>query len=333
MLELRDVVLKPGAAPIRQRFPAGRISVALGRNRSGKTWLARVIAGLERPASGKLLLDGEDLAGVAPGKRSISLVVQSFVNYPGWTVFQNLASPLVAARAGEALIRSRVADIAGKLGLQELLERYPDSLSGGQLQRLAIGRALAKGAQVLVMDEPLVNLDYKLREALQLELRALLGELDLCVIYTSSDPRDAFALADELVLMADHTVLQSGPPLDVYNAPATPAAADLMSDPRANRLPGEEVALIRPEHLYLQRRARDDLAFPVEVLGSETDGSETFLHCRPEGLADGHWLARLEGLKVLPAGSRVELFAPAASVLRFPGEGAGAAATGARHVV
>jgi glycerol transport system ATP-binding protein len=323
MLELRELVLKPGAGPINHRFPGGRITVVLGRNHSGKTAFCRMLAGLAEPVSGGLYLDGEPLLGIGPGQRPVSLVYQAFVNYPNWNVFENIASPLIAAGADTGVVEARVPDIAARLGLADLLERYPAELSGGQQQRLAIGRALAKNARVLVMDEPLVNLDFKLREALQLELAELLHaqDLDLAVVYTSSDPRDAFAIGDELMLMADYTVLQSGEPLSVYERPAAPAAADLMCDPRANRLP-DGSGLIRPEHLTLNAGSEADLAFPVEVIGAETNGSETFVHCRPDGLgADDHWVARLEGLVRLAPGSRQTLFAPAENVLRFDDTG------------
>lgn len=325
MLELRDLVLKSGAGPISHLFPAGRITVVLGRNHSGKTLFCRTLAGLADPLSGDLLLDGRSLIGVGPGKRSVALVYQAFVNYPNWTVFENIASPLVAAGEPRAVIDSRVRDIAARLGIEALLERHPDALSGGQQQRLAIGRALAKNARLLVMDEPLVNLDFKLRERLQLELTELLKGLELAVIYTSSDPRDAFALGDELVLMADHQVLQSGSPLDVYRAPVSVAAADLMSDPRVNRVPDGN-GVLRPEHLSLHRGEASDLAFGAEVIGCETNGSETFVHCRPDGLdPDDHWVARLEGLTRVTPGSRLSLYAPRENLMTFPDGSAGSA--------
>ncbi len=324
MLELRDLVLKPGARPITHLFPAGRITVVLGRNHSGKTLFCRTLAGLAEPRSGEVLLDGASLGGVGPGARSVALVYQAFVNYPNWTVYENIASPLVAAGEAQEVIEARVRDIAGRLGIDELLERYPDALSGGQQQRLAIGRALAKNAKLLVMDEPLVNLDFKLRERLQLELAELLKGLELAVVYTSSDPRDAFALGDELVLMADHELLQSGEPLDVYRAPISVAAADLMSDPRVNRLPNDG-GLLRPEHLSLSRGDGSDLEFHADVIGSETNGSETFLHCRPDGLdEDDHWVARLEGLVRVSPGNRTRLYAPRENLMIFPGTDASA---------
>lgn len=324
MLDLAAVQLKPGAQPITHRFEPGRISVVLGGNHSGKTRLTRVIAGLEAPVAGEIVLGGEPVTARPAGDRSVALVYQAFVNYPHWTVFDNLASPLKAkARRGEAVdIDGTVREVAAKLGLMPLLDRYPDALSGGQQQRLAIGRALARSAAVLVMDEPLVNLDYKLREGLQLELQGLLHESGMTVIYTTSDPRDAFALGDEVLLFADHSVLQSGDPLTVYRAPVSPKAADLMSDPRANRWQcGDAIRLVRPEHLHLTREGSDDVAFEVDVLASETNGSETFLHCRyqdADGEAD-HWVARLAGLVPAATGERRTLFAAADAVLSFEG--------------
>ncbi len=318
------MVLKSGAQPITHRFEAGRITVVLGRNHSGKTLLTRTLAGLEAPQAGEIRLGGESLARMSPGERSVALVYQAFVNYPDWTVYDNIASPLKARRADVAEIETTVRTLAGKLQLDGLLDRLPEQLSGGQQQRVAIGRALAKGADVLVMDEPLVNLDYKLREALQVELAALLHELGLTVIYTSSDPRDAFALGDDLVLLAEHCLLQSGTPLALYEAPETPAACDLMSDPRANCLPGS-TDRVRPEHLHLEGRP-GDIAFPVRVLGVETNGSETFLHAAladwPADVpADSHWVARLPGLVSLAAGTEVTLHAAEASLHRFSDTG------------
>jgi len=324
MLELQAVVLKPGARPIDHCFQPGRISVVLGRNHSGKTLLTRVVAGLASPVSGDLLVDGQSIRDRSPGQRSVALVYQAFVNYPNWTVFENLASPLRArarrpssSRPTEEEIRASVTSIAEKLQLLPLLDRYPDALSGGQQQRLAIGRALARSADVLVMDEPLVNLDYKLREALQLELRNLLHQSQMSVIYTTSDPRDAFALGDEVLLLSNHGLIQSGEPLALYEEPRSPEAADLMSDPRANRWQQDGMLnLVRPEDLHLQQTRPDDVAFSVEILGSETNGSETFVHCR-NGEENAHWVARLEGLVALEQGARQTLYASVSSILPF----------------
>jgi glycerol transport system ATP-binding protein len=208
------------------------------------------------------------------------------------------------------------------LGISELLERYPEQLSGGQQQRVAIARALAKDARVLVLDEPLVNLDFKLREAFEGELREMLQAQDLMVIYTTSDPRDAFNLGDEVLLLHDHTLVQAGAPVEVYQTPVSAVAADLMSDPGINRWTrGDVLHGVRPEHLEMRSRAVDDVMFAAELLSLETNGSETYLHCRVEG---AHWVARIEGLpgagRGLRAGESVQLFATADAVLTFPGE-------------
>jgi len=326
MLNVAGVRLAEGAPALNHTFQPGRISVVLGRNRSGKTRLCRLLAGLEPLGEGSLQLDGQDIGRLAAGERPVSLVYQTFVNYPNLTVADNIASPLRALkrarRASREHIRVRVKELAVQLGIQELLERYPDQLSGGQQQRVAIARALAKEARVLVLDEPLANLDFKLRESFEVELRSMLQGSDLVVVYTTSDPRDAFNLGAEVLLLDDHALVQAGAPLEVYQAPRGSVAADLMSDPGINCWYRDSVLhAVRPEHLDLRTPAADDLAFSGELQAVETNGSETYLHCRVEG---EHWVARIEGLLVgqrLPrAGEHVELVGAADSVVRFPGE-------------
>jgi glycerol transport system ATP-binding protein len=313
MLALRDMPLAD--AGIDLEFRAGAITVVLGRNGSGRTRLCRLIAGLDHPVRGAIELDGVDITPLPPGRRSVAFVQQAFVNYPNLTVFENIASPLRARRSPAAEVRRRVAEIAGSLRIGELLGRLPAELSGGQQQRVAIGRALAKSARVLLLDEPLVNLDYKLREALEFELRELLHAAGLTVIYTTSDPRDAFNLADEVVLLERHRVLQRGAPLDVYERPVSAAAANLMSDPGVNRLSrGERETVVRPEHLRLERPAAAARRFELDVLGVETNGSETYLH----GVVDGaHWVAKLPGLHRVATGGTVAVYAPVEAVIEF----------------
>ncbi len=320
MLALEDLLLREGCTPISQTFDPASVTVVLGRNLSGKTLLARVIAGLEQPLAGRIRLDGRDVTDVPAGRRGVALVYQVFVNYPQWTVYRNIASPLLARRVDKARIRDTVHDVAGRLGLEGLLDRLPSELSGGQQQRVAIGRALAAEASVLVMDEPLVNLDYKLRESLTAELRGLLAEAGVTVVYTTSDPRDAFALGDEVVLLADHAVVQTGAPLAVYERPVSAAAMDLMSEPGANRLPDAgNLRVVRPEHLSLEREAADDHAFAATVLSRETNGAETYLHCDVSG---EHWVARLVGLEDVAEGRAVELYAARDAVHVFAREAA-----------
>ena len=316
MLELRDFQLDPAndAPEINHEFSEGQISVVLGRNASGKTRLCRLIAGLDN-TPGSIVLDGEDISSLNPRKRSVALVYQAFVNYPNFSVYENLASPLVAQGVKRAQIDDRVRELAFQLELEPLLERLPDSLSGGQQQRVAIGRALAQSARVLLLDEPLVNLDYKLREALEFRLRELLISSRVTVIYTTSDPKDAFSLGDEVLLLDNHQLLQSGKPLDIYRKPTSFAAANLMSDPGVNVWRGRAVPeYVRPEHLSLTAKGNEVAEYPVTVTGLETNGSETFVHARA---LNEHWVAKVAGLKTVAVGEKISFFTANDNVLRF----------------
>ena len=311
MLQIHDLDLG-GKIPFSHRFPAGGITVVLGPNNSGKTQLARCIAGLERSPPGTVVIDGVDVSGLSARKRRVGLVYQAFVNYPNWTVFRNIASPLTAAGAGREKVARKVGELARRLQIDELLERMPHELSGGQQQRVAIARALAQGGQVLVMDEPLVNLDFKLREALELQLRELVQAEGVTLVYLTSDPKDAFKLGDEVLLLHDRRKLQSGAPLAVYQAPASAQAADLLSEPRANRIDAH--TLVRPEHLRLSPQRENDLRFQAEVQAVETNGAETFLHCRVQGQ---DWVARLPGMPEVEDGGSLCLYAAPTDILKF----------------
>jgi glycerol transport system ATP-binding protein len=317
MLDLNEVSLGiDRGAPFSHSFPGGSTTVVLGANRSGKTDLCRLIAGLDTVASGQVLLDGRDLAGTRPQHRPVSLVYQAFVNYPNLSVFDNIASPLRAQRLEESETKRRVGELAGMLRIPELLDRLPHELSGGQQQRLAIARALAKDARVLLLDEPLVNLDFKLREALEVELRELLAATDTVVIYTSSDPRDAFALGDEVLLLRDGAKLQSGSPVDVYRNPANLAAMELLADPGVNRfsLDGRACAL-RPEHVAIGRlQDGERIDFEMQVAACETSGDESFIHGR---VLDEEWVIRCHGMQDVKPGVELALSARAADVARF----------------
>ncbi len=152
------------------------MNVLLGPSRAGKTTLMRLMAGLDQPTSGRILVDGKDATGVPVGKRSVAMVYQQFMNYPSLTVYENIASPLRVAKLKPDEIDRRVQDAARLLGLESLLERLPHQLSGGQQQRTAIARAIVKRADLVLLDEPLANLDYKLREELREELPSILKE-------------------------------------------------------------------------------------------------------------------------------------------------------------
>ena len=311
-------------------FAGGVFNVVLGRNGAGKTRLARRLAGLD--ADHDVTLDGRP---VTPADAAI--VFQEFINYPSLSVRANIASPLVARRRPAREIAARVAEIARALSIEELLERKPSELSGGQQQRVAIARALAKDAPVLVLDEPLANLDYKLREALIDELESLAARPGRVLVYFTADPREAMALAEHLVLLDAGRLLQRGAPLDVWSKPVSVAAADLLSDPGINaasidaldanlELDGMwrqrdgvdgrsrgAVLGVRPEHLRLARRD-GDVRITTRVALAETNGSETFLHVEAGAL---NWVAHLDGIHRFDEGAAVDLWFAATDALVF----------------
>jgi len=318
MLELANATLPlPSSAPFDHEFAAGEITMVLGANRSGKTDLCRLIAGLHTEAKGDLRLDGDDLGLLDTRKRPVSLVYQAFINYPNLTVEENIDSPMRAKRVADAVRRKRVDELAAMLQISELLGRYPHELSGGQQQRVAIARALAKDARVLLLDEPLVNLDFKLREALESELRELLRSTGTVVIWTSSDSRDAFALGDQVLLLSGGRRLQAGTPIDVYTHPASFAAMALLAEPGINRFTrdGADCAL-RPEHLVLNGAdlGGECLDFNMTVTACETNGDESFIHGQVD---DNDWVVRCRGIQPAAVGDRLPLFARRNDVQTF----------------
>lgn len=315
MLELSDVRLRLDAVEgFNHGFPAGEITVVLGPNQSGKTNLCRLIAGLNSEATGQVRLAGRDIGELSPRGRPVSLVYQAFVNYPNLTVRENIASPLRARKISARVVVERVDELAEALQIDELLDRLPHELSGGQQQRLAIARAMAKDAAVLLLDEPLVNLDFKLREALEHELRELLKSSDTVVVYTSSDPRDAFTVGDRLLLLSDGEMIQSGTPLDVYRNPSSFAAMELLAEPRINRFDHNGTACaLRPEHVGIGRAA-GDIEFQMHVTACETNGDESIVH----GQVRKHeWVVRCRGMQDIAAGADIGLSARSEDVVRF----------------
>ncbi|MEM7218044.1 MAG: ABC transporter ATP-binding protein [Pseudomonadota bacterium] len=328
-LSLKQLRLAAGRQPVDIDLPSASTTVLLGRNRAGKTPLLRLLAGLECTASAAISLREERLPELNSGARGVGFVFQAFVNYPHWSVAQNIASPLVAAGINSAERSQRVERIAATLGIAEHLDKKPDELSGGQQQRLAIGRALAADPKILLLDEPFVNLDLRLREQLTLEIGALLRERDATLVFATTEVADAFAIADHLVLLADNAVLQSGPPLALYRQPASLAAADLMSEPGVNwRADADDSAtVVRPEHLHLAPPSGAHSAFGLHIDAVETTGAHTLVQGTLRGVGDNsnRWVAKLPGVVEI-TGDAIELFADARDLLRLPLEGASAPA-------
>jgi multiple sugar transport system ATP-binding protein len=217
---------------------AGEIAVVLGPTGAGKTTLLRTLAGLETSDAGTIRLHGRDVTHAPPRERDVALVFQNFSLYPGWSVRRNLAFPLRAPgrNLSEDEIERRVRWAAEKLAIGPLLERDSRRLSGGEMQRVAIGRAIVRQPGLFLMDEPLSNLDAKLREALRVELAELARELGVPMVYVTHDQAEALSMADEISVLGAGSVLQAGPPREVYLWPRTPAVARALGSPPVNEI-------------------------------------------------------------------------------------------------
>ena len=313
MLEIQNLKIEPQSKAFSHEFKKATTTVVLGRNDSGKTNLLRFLAGLSSPAKGRLKLNEKNITNTGAQNRSVALVVQHFVNYPNWNVKQNIISPMLPKGLSKQEQDKRATNIAEKMGLGELLDRMPNELSGGQQQRLAIARALAKEAQVLLLDEPFANLDYKLRELIAFELQELLAEQGTMVIYATSSPREAFAMGNEILLLANQQKLQVGPILDLYQNPISKEAADLFSEPGVNLIPASsgqishaQLTAVRPEHVRIANEISSDeeTHFKFTVRATETTGDETILHGKVE---DVDWVIRRPGMISISAGDTVSV--------------------------
>jgi multiple sugar transport system ATP-binding protein len=220
----------------------GEFAVLVGPSGCGKSTLLRTIAGLESLDGGTIAIGGRIVNDMRPRDRNIAMVFQNYALYPYLTVFENIAFGLRARRMPEAEITRRVNDAAGMLGIEPLLNRFPRQLSGGQRQRVAIGRAIVRQAQLFLFDEPLSNLDAKLRDEMRGEIKRLHRELTTTMIYVTHDQVEAMTLADRIVLLRDGKIEQQGAPLDLFERPATGFVASFLGSPSINLLPAKLVA-------------------------------------------------------------------------------------------
>ncbi len=217
-------------------IPAGKLVTLLGPSGCGKTTTLRMIAGLEYPTSGRVRIGDEDVTALPASNRSVTMVFQSYALFPHLTVFENVAYGLRIARLAPQEITAQVAEVLALVGLPQVGPRYPAQLSGGQQQRVALARALVMKPKVLLFDEPLSNLDAKLRKRVRAEIRELQRRLGITSIYVTHDQAEALALSDVIVLMNQGRVEQVGSPSDLYRRPATRFVADFIGE--ANLLPG-----------------------------------------------------------------------------------------------
>lgn len=320
-------------AHITTRLETGSLNVVLGPTLAGKTSLLRVMAGLDAPTAGRLLWKDIDITGQAPGKRSVAMVYQQFINYPNLRVYDNIASPLRRRGLTASEIDRRVRITAEMLRIESYLQRMPSELSGGQQQRTAIARALVKEAELLLLDEPLVNLDYKLREELRSELKGIFSSKNAMVVYATTEPLEALQLGGQCLVMNEGRLLQQGPTVDVFRKPTTLEVGRVFSDPPINTLEGEvkggsmtigNISFpsltaqgqggippgryrfgIRAHHLQLRRRYDNEIGFRAMVNLSEINGSETFIHIEHGGTA---WVVQEEGVHSLKIGSAIDVY-------------------------
>ena len=214
----------------------GKFVVLLGPSGCGKTTLLRMTAGLEKITSGDVFFFGEKITHLHPRDRNIAMVFQSYALYPQMTVFDNIAFSLQIRNIAKDEIKKRVEEIAKVLNLSEYLGRYPKALSGGQRQRVAMGRAMVRQPKIFLFDEPLSNLDAKLRAQMRFEIRRLHDRLDTTTIYVTHDQIEAMTMADEIVVMRDGAIEQIGTPTDIYEQPVNTFVADFIGTPSINFL-------------------------------------------------------------------------------------------------
>jgi glycerol transport system ATP-binding protein len=322
--------------PLDLRLQPDTVTVLLGATQAGKTTLMRLMAGLDAPSRGQVSVDGTDVTGLPVRQRNVAMVYQQFINYPSMTVFDNIASPL-KLRGGmdAAAIRQRVQALADKLHIDPFLQRLPAELSGGQQQRVALARALAKDAPLMLLDEPLVNLDYKLREQLREELSALFAAGSSTVVYATTEPTEALLLGGWTAVMDAGELLQYGPTAEVFHRPASIRVAKAFSDPPMNllergaqrlglpHLPGQGSAPadatigLRASALRVHARP-GDISLPGTVELAEISGSDTFVHVHT---AAGELVAQLTGVHFFELGAAITLHLDPADVHVFGADG------------
>ena len=253
--------------------------VLVGPSGCGKSTLIRIIAGLEQADSGSIFFGDKDLTELEPKDRNVSMVFQNYALYPHKTVFDNIAFPLQIANKNNLHIDSSVKEIAEKLNISDLLNRKPGQLSGGQRQRVALARALAKKPNIFLLDEPLSNLDAKLRMQMRQELFRLHQEIASTFIYVTHDQVEAMTLGDRVVVLHEGQIQQLGSPQDVYNKPSNPFVASFIGSPPANLLFSKSTNkcfALRPEYFSLD--ASRDSKFEIEVFNMEILGSEILVY-------------------------------------------------------
>jgi glycerol transport system ATP-binding protein len=323
----------------------GTMNVLLGPTSSGKTSLMRLMAGLDQPTTGRIRWQGQDVTGVRVQDRKVAMVYQQFINYPAMSVYDNIASPMRLMGKSSAEVDRAVRETAEMLKLTPMLKRKPLELSGGQQQRCALARALVKGAGLVLLDEPLANLDYKLREELRIEIPRIFEASGAIFVYATTEPEEALLLGGNTATLWEGRVTQFGLTPAVYRLPADAMTARVFSDPPMNFVPcrkdgarltfadkahapadgsfagladGDYMAGFRANHLALNKHSGHAVEFHCTLGVTEITGSETFVH-----LAHGtdKWVGLVHGVHQLEPGSAVSIWLDPAHVYLFDADG------------
>jgi len=362
MLELRNLSKMVGGEyhihPSDLVLERGTLNVLLGPTLSGKTSLMRLMAGLDKPTGGSLHFDGVDVTGLPVQKRSVAMVYQQFINYPAFSVYENIASPMRVAGRDKALIDREVRKAAELLKLTPYLDRTPLSLSGGQQQRTALARAIVKNASLVLLDEPLANLDYKLREELREELPKIFAESGAIFVYATTEPSEALLLSGNTVTLSQGHITQFGPTIDVYRRPVDLVTAKTFADPPLNTIalvkqgntfsregapafpvPAHLASVVdgpltigfHPHHLSLQPADHTSARINVRTLIAEIAGSESFVHV---DYAGARWVMLAPGIHDIEPDSMIEVFVDTGHLMAFSTDGraiSGPAVKGGDH--
>jgi len=349
MLELRNVSkMVAGEYHIRPTnlvLQRGSLNVLLGPTLSGKTSLMRLMAGLDQPTSGSVHFDGVDVTGTPVQKRNVAMVYQQFINYPALTVYENIAPPMRIAGKEQATIDREVKKAAELLRLTPYLDRTPLNLSGGQQQRTALARAIVKNANLVLLDEPLANLDYKLREELREELPKIFAESGAIFVYATTEPSEALLLGGNTATLSEGSVTQFGETIEVYRKPVDLLTARTFADPPLNTIdlvkdgdrfllsgrpilpvPAQLSAIadgpltiaFQPHHLYLERNDHATTALSARSLVSEIAGSESFVHLQ---FADARWVMLAHGIHDIDPDRELEVFVDTRHLMAFGADG------------
>ncbi len=323
----------------------GTMNVLLGPTLSGKTSLMRLMAGLDVPATGQIIWQGKDVTGMRVQDRKVAMVYQQFINYPSMTVYDNIASPMKLMGVDRTEIDRRVRDTAELMKLTTMLDRKPLELSGGQQQRCALARALVKNAGLVLLDEPLANLDYKLREELRIEIPKIFEESGSIFVYATTEPEEALLLGGNTATLWEGRVTQFGLTPEVYRQPVDATTARVFSDPPMNFLAvtktggqltfgnnqstqamgrladlpdGNYTAGFRPNHLEIGQHAADAMSFTTQLTVTELTGSETFVHLDHHGQ---RWVGLIHGVHDLTLGEDLTVWLDPRHVYVFDEQG------------